>query len=426
MTVPVKAKYTDLQAFIDDAHESVSLHDLTVDIGIFKKDDFRGDLTKCCFHEDDTPSLQVSDHFFRCYAGSCGVKGDIFKFFQVYYRVDFMDAVKKVADAVGADISECTKGYRSMGHSLSDEWNGYLKAMDRAPAEAQAMRRDFFPAEIGYDPKLKYVVLPLKGKTGNILGFTKRRVDALAKKEENGKFVVPKWQHSSMKASLIAQCHNLYNLYEGSMAIRKAKKAMLCEGPKDVIAWQRVGIDWVVGVCGTSNSNNVWDLILPVDEVYLCMDGDEVGVGTVVSNVCYLAEQHDISRVQCISLPEGMDPYDVLEHYGSQGLLDTLRNPCPALQFAAERGSRQEMQRIWQGVPSYQQAKVLSAVCKVKGWSVRQAEDWLMGSERVETSVEIDEKQELLNLVTGKESRLHMMPDKARSILRMKYGIKGV
>ena len=420
----MRQEYKNLQDFIDDIHENLSIKETVLSLGIYAKDDFRGDLVSCCFHDDRTPSLQISDKFFKCYAGSCGVKGDLITFIQLYYNVDFIESINKIAEIYNVNIQNISYYMDSRVSKLKEEWNYYLYQMDKAPKVVQEMQREFFPQEIGYDPKEKYVVLPLTSKTGSILGFTKRRVDALHEKKEDGGFKYPKWKHSSVRNSLITQCHNLFNLYNAANQIRIKNKIILCEGPKDVIAFRRVGLEYCVAVCGTSNSNNAWDLILPVEEIYLAMDGDDTGIKTMINNIQYLTSIHDIKKVFVLQFPENKDPYDIVIEQGKDALLEIYNNPIPALDFIAYHGTSKEMLELYNNTPDYNKIFIINAICKQKLFSVSEAESWLFQQYEPKQHDPLNEKEMLIALIKGEDTKLSMKPDKARRILKIKYGIE--
>lgn len=424
----MKEKYNDMSNFLDDLHSQLSLKQMTIDLGIFTKDDFRGALVKCCFHEDDTPSLQITDEFYKCYAGSCGVKGDHISFVQTYYNTGFMEAVNKIADLYNIDIKDLKLHFDNKTSQLKNEWEKYLQNMQNAPFEAQELKHMFFPHEIGYDPREKYVVLPLTSKTGTILGFTKRRVDALHQNnrdERTGKFNEPKWKHSSIKDSLISQCHNLFNLHNAANQIRMKRKVVICEGPKDAIAWERADIKFVVGVCGTSNSNNIWDLILPVDDIYLSHDGDKVGIGTVIKNVIFLTSRHDVTHIFAFKFPMGQDPYDVVtSENGVAKLIEIYRNPISALDFAIENGTLEDIINIYEATPEYNKLSVIRSICKCKHFSLSEAESWLFNSKNEgKINDSLNEKETLIAIINGEDVDSSIKPDKAKKILKMKYGI---
>ena len=268
--------------------------------------------------------------------------------------------------------------------------------LEKAPQEAKEMQRDFFPEQIGYDSSEMYVVLPLTSKTGSILGFTKRRVDGLHRKygfikiNDNGKekFTNSKWKHSTLQNSLIGQCHNVYNLYNASPEIRKTGIVVVNEGPKDVIAWRRASVEHAVGVCGTSNSNNIWDSILPAKTIYLSMDGDDVGVGTVVKNIIYLASKHNISEIFALKFPAGKDPYDIMTEFGIDELKNIYNHPISALDFVCTYGNDDDVLAVYDAVPEFSKIKVMASICKCKGYNISEAESWL-------TSISKKRSQEL-------------------------------
>lgn len=55
----------------------------------------------CPFHNEKTPSFSVSPtkQFFYCFG--CGASGDVFDFVMQYERLDFVEAVKRLAERVG-------------------------------------------------------------------------------------------------------------------------------------------------------------------------------------------------------------------------------------------------------------------------------------------------------------------------------------
>ena len=446
--MPMKKKYNEIGEFVDDAHECLSIKQLAEDLGIYIHKDLQATTVKCCFHDDDSPSLQISNSFFRCYAGSCGVRGDIFQFLQTYYNLTFIEAVRKLAEIYNIDVSNIRMKFDGRVGELKKEWAYYLSCMDNAPDEAREFIRDFFPQEVGYDKKEMYVVLPLTSKTGTVLGFTKRRVDKLHEKagfmhedEKTGKmkFNNPKWKHSNLKDSLIGQCHNVFNLANATPEIRKTGKVIVNEGPKDVIAWQRCGMKFAVGVCGTTNSNNIWDVILPVTDIYLSMDGDNAGIVTVISDVLYLVTKHDISHIHTLQFPDGMDPYDVISDpsMGIEKLKDIYEHPMSAIDFLCIHGRPDEIVELYEKVPEYSKIKVMTGICKNKHFTPSEAESWIdsirskgtaayknqsNASSNVIPNSALSERDQLIQIIRGNGDG-SMLPDKAARILKMKYGV---
>ena len=78
----MKKEYTNIQTFLDDIHDQLSVKETILDMGLIERKDMKGDFTNCIFHDgDNTPSLQIKDNFWKCYA--CGAKGDLINFIQI-------------------------------------------------------------------------------------------------------------------------------------------------------------------------------------------------------------------------------------------------------------------------------------------------------------------------------------------------------
>ena len=59
----------------------------------------------CPFHNDHSPSLSVSPEkqIYKCF--TCLASGNVFTFVENYENVSFIEAVKKVADKIGYNLS---------------------------------------------------------------------------------------------------------------------------------------------------------------------------------------------------------------------------------------------------------------------------------------------------------------------------------
>ena len=73
----------------------------------------------CPFHSEKTPSFAVNpqDQFFYCFG--CGAKGDVFSFVMQYERVDFPEALKRLAERYQIvlperDLSEAEKARQNL------------------------------------------------------------------------------------------------------------------------------------------------------------------------------------------------------------------------------------------------------------------------------------------------------------------------
>lgn len=427
----MKKIYNDMQNFIDDVHEEININEIIIDLGIIQKDDFHGQFLNCLFHEgDNSPSLQITENFFKCYG--CGAKGDIFKFLQLYYNIDFIESVKKLAEFLNIEIKSIKYNFDSKYDKLKQEWEMYLNNMKNAPINIQKLSRDYFPQEIGYDKEINYIVLPITSKTGAILGFTKRRIGDECL--EYSKYKRPKWKHSSLKDSLIGQAHNIFNLHNAIADIRKKRFVIATEGPKDVIAYRRIGFNNTICTCGTSNSSNIWDLFLPlVDEIILSMDLDKAGIEATIKTAIYLSSLFDISKVYSVILQKGQDPYDVVVE-SHDLLLSYFNDKINVVDFAIKYGTLSDIKELYDNVLEYNKVYVIKKVCENKGFNIKEAESWLGLDELAinKNKNNLSEKDRLLAIINCEDldeisniKNPMEEVERAKRILELKYGIKG-
>ena len=320
----MELRYNNLDEFIDDIHKE-SVRDTIISMGYLEEEEMHGYMTRCCFHDnDDTPSLQISDNFFRCYGGSCGVKGDLIKFVMLYDKLNFIDACRKLADYFKVEIALNKEydEYSKLKNKLKVEWDNYLKASEKLLStrnekseQFKELAKDFFPLEVGYDEKTNRLVFPFTGKLGEIYGFTKRRIN-----EEDE----PKWIHSSLASSLVSKCHNIFNLNEANKhihnnnSLRKIKdingniiesdsdfkkrkyeaqdyrfnSCILVEGVRDVASILRTNkYKNVISISGTKNFNSkVIETLEPIERFIFMLDGDNPGKVATAENICVLGK----------------------------------------------------------------------------------------------------------------------------------------
>src|SRR3989338_7495249 len=73
---------------------------------------------KCPFHNEKTPSFFVSPDRGNYYCFGCHAKGDIFTFVQEFEGLDFIGALKVLADRAGAELGQYNKGEKTEKQKL--------------------------------------------------------------------------------------------------------------------------------------------------------------------------------------------------------------------------------------------------------------------------------------------------------------------
>jgi DNA primase len=71
---------------------------------------------RCPFHNEKTPSFFISPSRNNYYCFGCGQKGDIFSFVQEYEKLDFLGALKVLAERAGVQLDE----FRSDAYKKSE------------------------------------------------------------------------------------------------------------------------------------------------------------------------------------------------------------------------------------------------------------------------------------------------------------------
>lgn len=329
-------KFKDLESFINYIHE-LPVRDTLINMGYISEEDFKGSKIRCLFHKgDNSPSLQITDNFFRCYA--CNSKGDIIKFIELIEGITFFESINKIATFVGADIENSNmSALNKRQRELQNEWDNYVKDFNEVikhkndlSLELIKQGRSFFPQVIGYDKAMNYIVLPFTSKTGVILGFTKRRVDIGNIENKNN----PKWIHSSTKNSLINNCSNIFNLKNANKHIKETMVVYFVEGPRDVAAMQKANYLNTLSICGTSNfSQNIMNIINPVNSIIFVMDNDDAGNKSVKANCLVLGKIQPLILLETyvVDLPKGEDPASI----DKNKLIECIENKVNCLKWLA-------------------------------------------------------------------------------------------
>src|SRR5689334_11198052 len=122
----------------------------------------------CPFHDDHDPSLEINPErqSFKCW--SCGAGGDVFDFVKDYFRLDFPEALRMLADRAGIALENPSAGSTPRGPSKTDlmavnEWAErlFVESLGRAPeilayVEERGISRDSAARfRLGYAPDVR-------------------------------------------------------------------------------------------------------------------------------------------------------------------------------------------------------------------------------------------------------------------------------
>ncbi len=324
----------------------------------------------CPFHADHSPSMSVSreKQIYRCF--SCGASGNVITFLMNYENINFVEALKKLADKAGITISlgnvkqktnknkelydiyetsqkiyqnnlnselgikakEYLKN-REITNEIIKEFGIGLAIKDSKLITNMLLKKGYKEKDlinsglVGdnekglHDIYYNRIMFPLYDLNGNIVGYSGRIYDSL----DTAKYVNTKETPIFKKGEL------LYNYHRAKEEARKTGKIIVMEGFMDVIAAYKVGIKNVVATMGTAVTENQANLIKRMaKEVILCFDGDGAGAKATFSCSEELGKLNVIPKV--VRLEENLDPDEYIKKYGNS-FLDKINNPISIMDF---------------------------------------------------------------------------------------------
>lgn len=338
----------------------------------------------CPFHEERTPSFGIDPQrkLYHCFG--CGASGDIFTFVEATQQLDFKGALEFLAQRCGIELEAeradpaaparrnrrdrlyalleraATFYQRSLASPAAAHARSYLAGRGLEPETlerfrvgwaperwdslcAAAGRAGFSEAELlaaglavrgrrggCYDRFRGRIVFPLADEQGRVIGFGGRVLAGDGPKYLN-----------SPEGELYHKGRHLYAHHLAREQAARAGAVILCEGYIDVIAMHQAGFTNAVGLMGTAlTEQQVRALGRLAGRVLLALDGDAAGQRATLRAAAF-AQTANLS-LEVVELPadgegKGMDPAEVLEKVGREGIERALAAPTPLLRYRVER-----------------------------------------------------------------------------------------
>lgn len=351
---------------------------------------------KCPFHNEKTPSFFVSPDRGGYYCFGCGAKGDIFSFVEQFEGLDFMGALKLLADRAGiqlefdrnnqehktekekllAIMEEATKFFEK-GLDHSAEARDYLKKRGITEKTVKDFRIGFIPADWrllythlinkkftdadiekaglikkpeavdGAAPKGYYdrfrgrVMFPISDSSGRVIAFSGR---ILIDDGKSAKYL------NSPDTMLFNKSTVLYGIDKAKQDIRIKNYSIFVEGQMDLVLSHQAGIKNTVAVSGTALAdvlttkdnivNNLGIVKRLSNNIILAFDSDNAGRKAAMRSAgIALGLGMD---VKIADLPEGKDPADMVLA-DPESWKDVLRNSKPVVEFQIDTVLKQKL-----------------------------------------------------------------------------------
>jgi DNA primase len=340
----------------------------------------------CPFHNEKTPSFSVSPmkQFYYCFG--CGAGGDVFNFVMEMEKIEFLDAVRAVAEKCGIAIPrarERTPAERRENQVRSalvdlhrDAAAFFVQQLNSTPegraAKAYLLDRGLDSEAvarfgIGFapsggeallramKPKVPEKALEASGlfsrdQNGRLFDRFRRRV-IFPIANESGKIVafggralgddLPKYLNSP-ETPIYTKSNVLYHLDRAKEALRQRDFAVLVEGYMDAIAVARAGVSNVVASCGTSLTEPQVKLLGRFTRrVVVNYDPDTAGQAATERSLAILLEQG--AEVRVLALPGGKDPDSFIRSEGAAAYTKLLKEAPPYVDYLISRARKMDM-----------------------------------------------------------------------------------
>lgn len=339
---------------IDQVRERADILEVVSEVVQLKK---RGKnyFALCPFHHEKTPSFSVNPEMGIYHCFGCGRGGNVITFVMEYEKLDFVEAVKRLADRYGIRI-EYENGYSEKGSEIGliyelhdialnyyqksifkdegrkaleyllsrgfdesvvekfgvgyapDRWDGLFSMLDLAKFTPTILKKSglFILNDKGifYDRFRDRIMFPIYNLSGRVVAFAGRALNP----EADAKYM------NSPETPIYFKSRTLFGLNWSKDSIRKTGFVVIVEGYTDFMRVYEAGYRNVVAVSGTAfNENHARVLKRFTSKVVLCYDGDEAGRKAAISAGYFLLREEFDVRV--VELPEGDDPDSFIRNY---------------------------------------------------------------------------------------------------------------
>jgi DNA primase len=332
----------------------------------------------CPFHDDHRPSFDVDPRRQRYRCWSCGKYGDVFTFVQEQERVGFREALELLARRAGITLEKTADSPHQRSRALMLDvikWAAeqYQHFLQEAPAGEPARRylderglteETIHRFGLGFAPLDGDWLLKQAGRSRIDLG-TLEKVGLIAARDEGRGFYdrfrdrvmfpirdpmgrtvafggrilphspyaarAPKY-YNSADTPLFRKSEHLYGIDLAKQACAQAGCLAVVEGYTDVMMAHQMGVTNVVATMGTAlNARHVHHLRRFVPRVVLVFDADQGGTtGVDRALEIFAGENVDLAIA---TLPEGLDPCDLLVQHGPEPFRQALEGAMDALEF---------------------------------------------------------------------------------------------
>ncbi len=318
----------------------------------------------CCpFHDEQTPSFVVSPakQIYHCFG--CGVGGDSIKFVMEIEKLNYPEALEKLASSNNIALEYEDKNYKIQDISMIDKLNDfYIKQLDTNDMVISYLKQrglsnsTIETFKVGYasssndtinflktnmlnlsDAKefglidsgenglyarfIHRVTFPIYTTNGKICGFGGRTIT-----DNKAKYI------NSPQSKIFNKSRLLYGYHIASKYIYKQKQIIITEGYLDVLMLHQAGFTNCVASLGTALTKEHLPLLSRGEpEVILAYDGDKAGLVAAKKASIMLSYANFDGGV--VIFDDGIDPADMVKNSKIDELNHMLKNKISFVKF---------------------------------------------------------------------------------------------
>jgi len=322
----------------------------------------------CPFHDEKSPSFVVSPQkqIFHCFG--CGAGGDAVKFVMEYEKLNYPEALEKLADSYNFTLTYTDNKHNKPRSQVMDKLNEWYQTLltKNQTALSYIQERGIYESSIekfgiGYAPDsnatLNYIrsqqfsikeaidmgvvgyneernqtyarfveriTFPIFSANGSIVGFGGRTITG-----HQAKYV------NSPETAFFNKSRLLYAYHLAKQSLHKKQEIIITEGYLDVIMLHQAGFDNAVATLGTALTHEHLPLLRKGSpRIVMAYDGDKAGRAAALKASKLLSASGFNGGV--VVFGGGLDPADMVKEGRVEELSSMFREAKPFIEFVLD------------------------------------------------------------------------------------------
>ena len=349
----------------------------------------------CPFHDDNHPSMSVSDEkqIYTCF--SCGATGNVFTFVSEYEHISFIEAVSLLGEKLGynlgtkinIEVDENKEDYKIYDLAVKYYQNNLYSALGKNAIKYLSDRNINLDTikkfgiglslsksglteillaknnnldklinlgisnDMGNDLFLNRIMFPLYDLSGRPVGFSGRIYNI----KDSSKYINTKETEIFKKGTL------LYNYHRARDHLKKNEYILIMEGFMDVIRASTIDINNCVATMGTAFTRQQASIVKKMsNNIILCFDGDKAGEEATISAIEELEKINIEPKI--IRLEDNLDPDEYILKYGKESFVSKINKAISVFEFKMDLLKRDKNLSDLEELSKYIDSSILELV----------------------------------------------------------------